>query len=388
MIAAAEQVPDLPQWVALFGVDVAREWDEMKSLSVRSGELVEATKAALEHLTPRGWAIANMSQEAMREAVRLVRAGRGDEADGLLAAQWEGDRAVFLKRACDRVRNMCLGDPELDPLFKARARLMWKAKEHHESGSYDASIPILQAQIEGLAVDVAGRKFFTKNNPVDVIDPFRLATIEANLTVLHQVFGADVPTTQVAGSLSRHGVAHGRELAYDTRVNSAKTWSLMDAIVDWAQPLMRAEVARRRAERGVANAGSQEVDDDDQRLDDREFVETAKMLQTLMTSARRWHRKLGRFRDDLVGGVYDNADFRKRGLPGAAGTFQRVGSDGQEVIYWRVTVSGWVVAIAVTHGESGFMDLYYDGPVAPAGGPSESPEVWSFVPTPNWRFVR
>lgn len=86
--------------------------------------------------------------------------------------------------------------------------------------------------------------------------------------------------------------------------------------------------------------------------------------------------------------MYGDKDFRTRGLPGADGTFQRVRSDGQEVIYWRVTVSGWVVGGAVTHGERGFMDRFYDGPVAPPGGPSEAPEVWSDVPTPNWRFLR
>lgn len=86
-----------------------------------------------------------MSQGAIREAVGLVRAGRGDEADELLAAQWERDRAVYLKRACAQMRSMCLGDPELGSMFEARARLMWKAKEHHEAGRYDASIPILQA---------------------------------------------------------------------------------------------------------------------------------------------------------------------------------------------------------------------------------------------------
>lgn len=388
MIAAAGEATDLTSWVSLFGLDVASEWEQVKSLGAKFDDLVGVTKDALEHLTPRGWAIAHMSQDAIREAVRLVAAGRGDEADEHLALQWEGDRAVYIKRACDQMRSMCLGDPELDPLFKARARLMWKAKEHHEAGRYDASIPILQAQIEGLAVDVAGRKFFTKRNPADVVDQARLVTIAANLSVLHSVYGESVNVTQIAGSLSRHGVAHGRELAYDTKINSAKTWSLMDAMVDWAQPLMQVEVARRRAERQAASTGSQETDENGRRVDDRELVETAAMLQTLMTSAMGWHSQLGRFRDDLAGGMYGDKDFRTRGLPGADGTFQRVRSDGQEVIYWRVTVSGWVVGGAVTHGERGFMDRFYDGPVAPPGGPSEAPEVWSDVPTPNWRFLR
>lgn len=389
LIAVMGIAPDLPEWVSSLGVDMTREWDGLKSLGTKFDSFVDVVEDGLNFLTPRGWAITHMSQDAIREAVRLVRAGRGDEADDLLATQWEGDRAIYLKRACDQMRSMCIGDPELDPLFKARARLMWKAKEHHEAGRYDASIPILQAQIEGLAVDATGgRKFFTKRNPADVVDPARLATIRSNLAVLHLVYGADVPVTQVAESLSRHGVAHGRELAYDTRINSAKTWSLMDAMVEWAQPLMQAEVARRRAEWLTANTGSQDTDAMGRRLDDREFVETATMLQTLKGSALGWHRQRGRFRDDLVGGMYGDDDFQKHGLPGAEGTFQRVRPDGQEVIYWRVTASGWVVGIAMTQVERGFMDRFYDGPVAPTGGPSEVPDVWSDMPTLNWRFER
>lgn len=388
LIAAADQVPDLPNWVSAFGVDLAIVWGQTKSLAARFGELAAVTSGALECLTPRGWAIAHLSQDAIREAVSLVRADRGDEADELLASQWEGDRAVYLKRACEQMRSMCLGDPELDPLFNARARLMWKAKEHHEAGRYDASIPILQAQIEGLAVDVTKRKFFTKRNAADVVDPARLVTIEANLAVLHQVYGADVPVTQVAGSLSRHGVAHGRELAYDTRINSAKTWSLMDAMVEWAQPLMQAEVTRRRAERHAANAGSQDTDANGRRLDDREFVETAKMLQTLKGSALGRYDRLGHFPHDLASGVYGDDDFQKAGLPGAEGTFQRVRPDGQEVLYWRTTASGWVIGIALTRVERGFMARFYDGPTAPAGGPSEVPEAWSDMPTANWRLER
>lgn len=51
------------------------------------------------------------------------------------------------------------------------------------------------------------------------------------------------------GSDKRHGIMHDRELRYDNRVNSTKVFVLLAAVVEWAQPLIRAEIDRRRAER-------------------------------------------------------------------------------------------------------------------------------------------
>lgn len=58
-----------------------------------------------------------------------------------------------------------------------------------------------------------------------------------------------------------------------------------------------------------------------------------------------WHRQRGRFRDDLVGTVYDAEDFAKRGLPADPGISTEVSRDGQAVAYWRETVSDWVLGL-------------------------------------------
>ena len=52
------------------------------------------------------------------------------------------------------------GQPEYHALFKELACLILKAKEHHEAGRYDASIPLIQNQMEGIVMDVA-----TDQNP-------------------------------------------------------------------------------------------------------------------------------------------------------------------------------------------------------------------------------
>lgn len=379
LINAAMDTPSAPGWFSLLGVDIGEAWQEIGAAGVQYGALVESIEEALRTLVPRGWAVMTMNTEPLAEAVRLVRSDRGEDADLLLADQWDGDGAWRTKRVCDRVRVMGAGDPQLSRLFGERARLLRLAMDHHESGHYEASIPLLQAQLEGIVTDVVtGKKFFTKGpQKADLVDPQKLVSIEASLAALQATYGEDVKVTQAEGSLSRHGVAHGRELAYDTRVNSAKTWSVMDALVEWAMPRARAKVEARKTERQLVNAGSQDVGRDGRRIDDREFSETRDILRLLSNAAMGWHRQQARFRPDLVGGVYTPADFMKRRLPSDHGTQQHVTADGDEVVYWRETVSGWVLAITTTWKDGRyFEERVYAGPTAPSGPPSEAPAEW------------
>ena len=113
-------------------------------------------------------------------------------------------------------------------------------------------------------------------------------------------------------------------------MNSAKNWSLVDGLVEWALPRARDLVQARRAERQALNAGSQETDERGRRVDDREIAETRDALRLLQTSAMGWHAQRGVFRADLVGGVYGTDDFTRRGLPFDHGLNQRVRETGRK----------------------------------------------------------
>jgi len=378
--AAVHGGDEVPLWMRRLGLDVGEAWEQLMSVGVEYRRNVVGVTGAMVVLVPRGWAPMNMKAETVFRAVEMVDEGRGDEADEMLAGQWEGEGAWRLSRSCQRVESMGATDPELQRTFGARARLLRLAMDHHLQGRYDASIPILQSQVEGIVMDLTnGKQFFTKGRlKADLVDDSQFVSIKAGLAVLQAAYGQGVGETQTAGSLSRHGVAHGRELAYDTRVNSAKNWSLVDGLVEWALPRARDLVQARRAKRQVLNAGSHEMDERGRRVDDREIAETRDVLRLLQTSAMGWHAQHGVFRDDLVGGVYGTDDFRPRGLPLDHELNQRVRGDGQEVAYWRRTASGRVMALAVTaQGDDGFVERLYAGPDVPAGLPSEGPEEWA-----------
>jgi hypothetical protein len=368
---------------------VDASWTRLADLGKEQTALMDSIEAAVSLLVPRGWAVMNMDHAAVSAAVAAVRAGNPDDADDLLAGQWEGEGDWRIKRVGQRVRSMAAADDELSALFRERARLLDLAAEHHRAGRYDASVPILLAHIEGIVIDVTeGKKYFTKrpNQKADVVNPDDLAGIEACMAALQGAYGEDVPDTQAAGSLSRHGILHGRELAYDTRVNSAKTWSVMDAIVHWALPQSRALADARRAGLQAANAGSGETDERGRRVDDREIAETRDVLRLLGTSAMGWHRQRGYFRDDLVGAVYNAKDFTKRGLPADPGIVTEVRGDGQAVAYWRETVSGWVLGLALTWDGEHFGEYLFAGEDSPSGVPGEPNSTWGdlFATTPDW----
>lgn len=387
LIDVINSLPEMPGWMRFLTSTVGRQFQEAKQLGRESQRLVSSMEEALECLVPRGWAPFNMPTATVDQAVVLVRAGQAEQADELLAAEWDGWR---IGRICARVSTMGAGHRQRDyeELFHQRARLLKLAREHHLQGRFDASIPIVHAQMEGIVMDVGdGKKFFTKGHrKADLVDPAKLIGIEACLSTLQVVYGEDVPQTQAKGSLSRHGIAHGRELAYDTEVNSAKNWSVLDALVEWAQPLADGVASQRRMEQQHANAGSQERDLEGRQIDDREFPETRDCLWRLHTASMGWWDRHQRFRGDLVGGVFSPSDFVKKGLPHDHGIHSAVTDDGQLVWHWRRTVSGWVLGICTGRNGDKFCEWQYAAADDPPGSPLEFPEEWGtlFQTLPDW----
>jgi hypothetical protein len=385
---AVDANPSLPKWLPDLDEYLGQMWSEFGAHSAQLEKITSQIEGALAELVPRGWSVFNMESDAVAQATALVRAGKGDEADDLLARRWTPD-TYRTGRVCDRVSTMGFGDMSYNEVFRRRAEFLRTAKGHHDKGEYAASILIVQTQMEGIVTDVTANKKFFSSRPgraADLVDPTQLVSMESSLAALRSPFIQPVDQTQVEGSLSRHGAAHGRELAFDTKVNSSKTWSVLDAIVEWALPLARAEAAGRRSARQLGTSGSQELDEDGRRLDDREFRETKDMLRILGTSSIGWWGELGHFRRDLVGGVYNVGDFTKRGLPSQHDTQLCTSDDGQCIWFWRPTVSGWVLGMALRATDGGFLEWLYAGPAAPTGSPVDNPDIWGepFGTPPDW----
>jgi len=378
LLTAVGQHPELPPWIAAVNSELDTQWRALAVHGETMEALMEKIEEALTELVPRGWAVFNMQSEEVERAVQLVKADRGGDADELLADQWDSS-TYRTKWVCDRVSSMGSAEAAYRSMFVERARLLRQARSQHDRGEYAASIQMVHSQIEGIATDVtANKKFYStsKKGQADVVNPMQLVSIEASLAALRLLYTQGVEQTQTQGSISRHGVAHGRELAYDTRAVSAKAWSLLDAIVEWALPLARQEADRRRVERQQTATGSNEVDERGRRIDDREFHETRDALRLLVNWSTGWWSRRSAFRDDLIGAFYTEKDFSKRGLPADHGLQMRVSSDGQCVWLWRRTISGWVFGIAVAAEDGNFREWLYAGAGAPTLSPLDDEGIW------------
>lgn len=182
--------------------------------------------------------------------------------------------------------------------------------------------------------------------------------------------------TGAIGSETRHAVMHGRELRYDTRVNSTKAFVLLAAVAEWAQPQIRGQIDRRRAERDQHYAGSDETDARGRRLDRRGFVPTRTALRSLGFAQAGYWRSKGRFgsmdelRADPMSSLLEEPDAIVV-AHATAGTWWA----------WRRSESTWVFGIGCS-GDDPLALWYYDGRTVPEDGPPGT--GWFTSDTGNW----
>lgn len=360
---------------------------EVNDLLDRQERLIADAASNLDVLGQRGWGLASLPVAEQTRARALLEADQPDHADALLADLWDDDRRTG--RVVARASTLGAADPAFRELSLHRRRLLAKARHHHHAGAYEASVPIVLAQVEGITVDATdNRVFFSKrpNRAANLEDLTQFVSITAGLPTVRQAYIADVSTTQARGGLSRHGILHGRELAYDTKVISAKVWSLLADVVEWAMPLAGDIAQQRVQERRAARAGSDSVNGRGQRLDDREFHPTRETLRSVSAVQLAQHRNTGSFRGDVINGWRPSGrDFTRHGLPADHGIESRVSGDGQLWWAWRTTVSGWVLGYGLRVEDGSTYEYMYAGPVAPESAPTDG-QTWGagWDTPPDW----
>lgn len=214
--------------------EVQDVFDGMRNLAVETAELII-------RLTPLGWAFSGRTpHDAARDAVRLIMAGQdGDSIDRVLVDAW--NRPGTLEGCEGWVAGLALVDPVRMETHRSRARLVREAVLLHREGRFVASVPIALAQIDGVVLDATnGRSgFFVRRNPSLLTDTTTVAGTGGFLGVLQGIFNAPQDVTESSGRTSRHGIMHGRELGYDTVVNSTKCLALLLAVTEWARGYLK-----------------------------------------------------------------------------------------------------------------------------------------------------
>jgi hypothetical protein len=130
----------------------------------------------------------------------------------------------------------------------------------------------------------------------------------------------------------------------------------------------------RERERLERFAGVKGVDEDGRQLDQREFKETRRALQTLASAQMGWYRNRGeRYRKKLLEIL--KPQFEADGLPSDHGITLRVAKDRKSWWAWRRTVTGWCLGVGAVGPPPD--EWLYDGPEPPSGPPGEGSDGWS-----------
>src|SRR5205823_3178725 len=141
---------------------------------------------------------------------------------------------------------------------------------------------------DGIVLELTGRQLFVTGKPKHLADSETLAGLPEGFRLLAPLLAESQGQTTASGALRRHGILHGRELRYDTVINSTKCFVLLLAVMDWAEAPFQRLVEKRRAERETTYRGSTARDDQGRRLDRRGFARAKKALEwvSLVQSGR------------------------------------------------------------------------------------------------------
>ncbi len=122
--------------------------------------------------------------------------------------------------------------------YRPRADLLRFASEDFAAGRYHAVVPIVLAQIDGIVADVAGRNLFNKTEHIlpKLVAWDSISAQEGGLPDLVELMASPRFKT-TAGPIEvpyRHGILHGRDLGYATKIVAVEAWAALFSLRDWA----------------------------------------------------------------------------------------------------------------------------------------------------------
>jgi hypothetical protein len=317
--------------------------------------------------TPLSWApLSRAPMHVYREALRVYqRTGSTDEAEQRLLDGWNQDD--WLRHAVMPLQAVGAGHDELYDVFVERWRLAEKALDHHRNGAYEASVAMALIQADGICQDLVGSKtdmqfFNLEPKKQHFFDTATIAGMPDGLEHLRPLFSGYMRKSGATGKLTRHRILHGRELGYDTRINSTKTLVLLAAVVEWAQTKARVLVEEQQRQREARYAGSDETDELGRRLDRRGFDKVKATLFAVGNGETVLFQRHGGYTDDLRGRL--SAWLLE--LPEGSGLTVRTTEDRRQFWAWGVTPTGFCFGIAGRDGQDA--KWFYAGPTPPQGG--------------------
>lgn len=362
--------------------------DIARRLGVNAHPSVAQIAEAVAVFAPFGWAMCGRwhYEGTLRVLSKVAQNASPVELDEAITEVWNTENVTWLRHAAAPIRRWSNSHYPFKQVLWDRVSLIEKAIEHHIAGAYEASIPIILAQIDGMSRDLTGQSFFSKANNDPYLDDETVAGIETNLPVVRRVFSEDVKESGDYGKVSRHGILHGRDLGYATRVNSTKTIVLVAALAEYFPRIADDSGARLRRLHENTVAGSSELDDQGRLIDDRHVPEVLNFAFDFdIAYANTVLLRTGRF--DAI--LQRTEIAHKHSLDSEAITVEQ----DHRGVWWHYTIpAGQTLGYAArptTNPERRHPDVWrWDTTIAPTAPPWEDHDGWrsddDFPQSPNW----
>lgn len=358
----------------------------------------DEAKAAAERFAPMGWAFFGKWHRAQTQRIiRLARGGASASSiDDALTEVWNTEQPVLLRTIAIPLGRYGRGiDIDFQRRCQQRQTLVDVAISCHNDERYAAAIPLTLAQIDGLTRELMGTTFFRSKlaeNEPDYTDDRTLAGVEGNLPTVREAFSRPVDVVGRHGLVSRHGVMHGQDLSYATKVNSTKTLVLLGALIEHLEDRARARAQKWRRDRDIARSKLMGVDEDGRLLDSRGLEEMYMFRVELHSWAESEHSP---GETPTVRTLTSKAE-RLLNHAGLHVRWFSVLELGRERLAWTFRVpSGHHMGAAAQWADPRSApwtadQWTWDGPEPPSAGPWTELSGWTpwlgSPVTPNWRF--
>lgn len=224
----------------IFSPKISKAFESFPEIK-NQAKIFEVPDKFNERFSELGWvAYESMNLEVMREAIAKYDTEGVKVAEQFLTDSYDAD---CLKWGILRFQ----GNQE----FQRRIRLIELAKDDYLAERYHACIPLLLSLLDGIVNDISKHVgFFADSANMTVWDS--MAAHETGLQVVASLFTKSRnKTNEEALTIPyRHGILHGRELAFDNKLVAAKVWAALFATRDWADALISTKSSDSIKEKG------------------------------------------------------------------------------------------------------------------------------------------
>lgn len=229
LLAVRAMMPYLKAFGMNIDQEVEQNFTELEAISEEMIKQANMPDRFNDHFASRGWIMyESMNADVAEVAIAKADANKMDEAEAILIDYYSVETV-----------QMHLNRMKAVQAFRPRIRLAEKAVIDYQEERYHAVIPIVVALLDGMVCDVNQKRgiqsgFFSKDVDLEAWDS--IAAHATGLARLHDVLCTSCKKTRT-DTISmpyRHGIIHGIDLGYDTKLVAAKAWAALFAAREWA----------------------------------------------------------------------------------------------------------------------------------------------------------